>query len=85
MPDKLSVDRLRILPADDEQPQEDIATMPLVGAMSKPAENLTEHRFVAVGEVVMNGQIFIGAMRSHTMAKRAANALNTYKPGPKGY
>lgn len=82
MPDKLTEDRLRILPADEP---EDIATMPLVGALSRPVENLKEHKFVAVKDVVMNGSIFIGAMRSTTMAKRAANALNKYAPGEKGY
>lgn len=53
-----------------------ISRMPLVGA--------TAARFVAIGSTVMRGDEHIGVMRSHTMAKRTANALNAHVPNKEG-
>lgn len=41
-------------------------------------------KFVAVKEAVMRGSEHIGTMRSKTMAKRTANALNRYTPNDEG-
>lgn len=35
--------------------------------------------------VYRGSQLICRAVISHTMARRIANALNQYKPGPKGY
>lgn len=73
--------KLRILPAESELIKaevETISAMPLVGSLTAAA-------FVAVDLAVMNGSNFICTCRSHTMARRIANALNRYAPGRKGY
>lgn len=41
--------------------------------------------FVAIKRAVMRGSEAIAHARSHTMARRIAEALNRYRPGPKGY
>lgn len=40
--------------------------------------------FIADSGIVRKGMYFIARARSHTMAKRIANALNTYTPNEKG-
>ena len=42
-------------------------------------------KFVAVTYLVYRGSLLICRAVSHTMARRIANALNWYKPNPKGY
>lgn len=42
-------------------------------------------RFVAIGTAVMNGERQVATCVSTTYAKRTANALDEYDPGPKGY
>ena len=41
-------------------------------------------QFVAVDRVVMLGAYCVGRMKSKTYAVRTANALNAYKPNPRG-
>lgn len=41
--------------------------------------------FVAVKTAVYRGSQLVCRVVSHTMARRIANALNKYTPGPKGY
>lgn len=41
--------------------------------------------FVAVKTMVYRGAQLICRAASHTLARRIANALNQYHPGPKGY
>lgn len=53
-----------------------------------PANNdgATEIPFVAEGQsgIVRRGNFVVACARSHTMAKRIANALNGYTPNDKG-
>lgn len=42
-------------------------------------------RFTHVGAKIVMGSEEVARARSLTMAKRIANALNHYVPGPKGY
>lgn len=44
-----------------------------------------KHEFIAVRRAVMRLSECIASARSHTMARRIAEALNRYRPGPKGY
>lgn len=41
-------------------------------------------RWVSIGKIVMRGQEAWARARSHTFAKRIANALNQYTPNDKG-
>jgi hypothetical protein len=41
--------------------------------------------FIAVKSLIYRGSQLIARVASHTMARRIANALNIYRPGPKGY
>lgn len=49
-----------------------------------PADEQPRPHFVAVKSAVMLGDLCVGKMRSKTMAKRTANALNKHVPNREG-
>jgi len=49
-----------------------------------PDPLIIDLQFVAVRATIMRGGLHIATARSHTMAKRLANALNRYIPSREG-
>ena len=48
-------------------------------------ESIQKPIFVAIRRAVMRGSEMIATAKSHTFARRIAEALNRYAPGKKGY
>lgn len=54
------------------------------GCRSTNLKPYSRLQFVAIGDTIMRGSERVGRMRSHTMAKRTANALNKHVPNREG-
>jgi hypothetical protein len=44
-----------------------------------------QYMFVAIRRAIMRGSELIATAKSHTFARRIAEALNKYTPGRRGY